>query len=161
MKPVTGSRSNPESGEVSPARVRQIALDLLGRREHSILELRHKLQRRGFAGDQVEVVLEELVAEGLLDEARYAEVYTHSRVDKGYGPLRIHRELRERGVAESIISTSLAELEDHWMTTLDRLYRKRFGDHPAREMGERARQMRFLRHRGFTLEQINQVFRHL
>lgn len=159
MKPVTNSRSNPESGDDSPARIRQVALDLLGRREHSILELRHKLHRRGFAGDQIEAVLEGLVTEDLLNEARYAEVYAHSRVDKGYGPLRIHRELRERGVPESIISANLAGLEDLWMTTLARLYRKRFGDTPSREMGERARQMRFLRHRGFTLEQINQVFR--
>lgn len=132
---------------------------MLGRREHTALELRHKLSRRGFIAEQIEAVLQGLIEEGLLNEARYAEVYTHTRVDKGYGPLRIRRELQERGVPEAIISANLAGLDDLWMTHLSRLYRKRFGKTPPKEMAERARQMRFLRHRGYTLEQINDLFR--
>ncbi len=147
--------------EPAPAKVRQVALGLLARREHSILELHHKLSRRGFPPPLVRAVLEQLVEQDLLNETRYAEVYAHGRVDKGYGPLRIRRELQERGVPDAIVSAILAELDEDWMPKLTQLHRKRFDAVRPREMAEEARQMRFLRQRGFTLEQIKALFKHL
>ncbi len=136
------------------AAARQTALQLLARREHSTLELHHKLMRRGVPVPLIETVLGRLIEEDLLNDARYAEVYAHSRVDKGYGPIRIQRELRERGVSENIAANVLGEFDDLWMNTLARVHHKRFGQAlPSTAMG-RAQRMRFLRHRGFTLEQI-------
>jgi regulatory protein len=109
----------------------------------------------------VEAVLAQLVAEDLLNETRYAEVYALSRADKGYGPLRIQRELQERGVSDAIVSAILAGLDEDWMPKLIQLHRKRFDAVRPREMAEEGRQMRFLRQRGFTLEQIKTLFKHL
>ena len=156
---MTNSKTSPESTDTTPAQVRNIALNLLARREHSILELQHKLSRRGFAAAMIDVILEQLVAEDLLNEARYAEVYAYHRVDKGYGPLRIRQELRERGVENAIVADVLAELDDLWMKKLAQVQRKRFGESLPKSMSEQARQLRFLRHRGFTLEQIQCLFR--
>jgi regulatory protein len=145
----------------APELVRELALRLLARREHSVLELHHKLIRRGFTATQIIPVLKQLVTEGLLSDARYAEVYAHQRVDKGYGPLRIESELRERGVAEEVVSATLEHFHGVWMEKLTALHRKRFAavnfDHSA----EQARQIRFLRQRGFTLEQIRCLLRSL
>jgi len=141
------------------AKLRHTALNLLARREHSVLELRHKLTRRGFADPAIETVLAELLARDLLNESRYAEIYAHSRIDKGYGPLRIERELRERGVPEDIVAVSLAALDDCWEPKLTQVYRKRFGTAAPSDLAEQARQTRFLRQRGFTLDQINRLFR--
>ena len=138
--------------------VRRAALGLLARREHSELELHHKLMRRGFSAELIETTLEQLVRENLLSNVRYAEVYAHSRVDKGYGPLRIDRELRERGVSEFIVSSVLAELEDFWMKKLVQVHRKRFGGVLPATPTEEAQQLRFLRHRGFTSDQIRCFF---
>ena len=138
--------------------LRRTALNLLARREHSALELRHKLLVRGHAEAAIDAELARLVEEDLLNEGRYAEVYAHSRADRGYGPLRITRDLRERGVDPETVETVLAELDGFWMAQLQRLHGKRFGKVPG-SAPEQARQMRFLRQRGFTLDQINRLFK--
>ncbi|MCB1716760.1 MAG: regulatory protein RecX [Candidatus Competibacteraceae bacterium] len=137
--------------------IRDTALGLLARREHSRLELHHKLTRRGFDSAAVLQVLQQLVDDGWLDEQRYAEVYASARADKGYGPLRIQRELRERGIEDAIIDSVLAELADLWQTKLQQLCQRRLS--PPKNLADKAKQQRFLRQRGFTFAQINHYFR--
>jgi regulatory protein len=144
--------------ESSLETVHDTALRLLARREHTRLELHHKLCRRGFDRALVDAVLGRLAEQDLLSDARFAEVYAHGRVDKGYGPLRIERELRERGVADTIVADLVAALADDWLPRLVALHRKRFGAVPRDPAGQAA-QMRFLRQRGFTSEQIRCLFR--
>ena len=108
-------------------RARDTALNLLARREHSALELQHKLSQRGFDRDIITPVLEYLSEQDWQSDYRFAEVYSHSRADKGYGPLRIRSELRERGVSDETVSEMLAQLEDFWIPRLTQLQRKRFG----------------------------------
>jgi regulatory protein len=146
---------------LTPEKARDIALTLLTRRDHSLWELRHKLTQRGFMSPMVETVLEQLVVEGLINEARYAEIYASSRADKGYGPLRIQQELRERRIDEEIISSTLSKLDDFWMSNLANLHRKRWSSTKLESAGDEVRRIRFLRQRGFTLEQIKQLFRTL
>jgi regulatory protein len=118
--------SSEAAGAATPAVVRAKALELLARREHSRLELRQKLLQRGFPAECIDSVLDRLVAERLLDESRYAELYACTRADKGYGSLRIARELRERGVPEESVAATLAGLADDWTPKLRELHRKRF-----------------------------------
>ena len=167
MSPETSSEPPPETPserETERAErqaIRDGALRLLGRREHSALELQHKLTRRGHAAAAVSAVLAQLLDEGWIDDHRYAEVYAGARADKGYGPLRIRMELRERGVADEAIDGVLAELRELWTAKLRQLRRKRFGEGGPGSVGEKAKQLRFLRQRGFPLDQINQLFRQL
>ena len=74
---------------------------MLARREHSAFAVRRKLQQKGIAESDIVEAIERLQKEGLLSDQRYAESYINMRRGKGYGPLRIALELRERGVAES------------------------------------------------------------
>lgn len=144
--------------DATPHLIRAKALELLTRREHSRLELRQKLLQRGFTVDQIGPVLDQLVTERLLDETRYAELYACSRADKGYGPLRIARELRERGVPEVIVVTTLAQLENEWLSKLRTIHRKRFKSQQPTDAAGRMQQIRVLRQHGFTLDQIKQLF---
>ncbi len=139
--------------------IRAKAIELLARREHSRLELRQKLAQRSFPAELIDPVLNELVQDGLLNERRYAELYASNRADKGYGPLRIVSELRERGVAQELVDLALAELEN-WLPKLRELHRKRFQSRIPADVAERTRQTRFFRQHGFTLEQIRQLFEH-
>lgn len=161
-KPVSPQLMNwtrtPDQSTAVPAVIRAKALELLARREHSRLELRQKLLQRGFPVEPVGLVLEQLVAERLLDEGRYAELYACSRADKGYGPLRIHRELRERGVPQEIVTATLVMLEDTWSAKLHDLHRKRFKSHRPTDAAGQMQQTRVLRQHGFTLDQIKQFF---
>jgi len=129
------------------------ALNLLARREHSRQELRAKLVQRGVPEALAEAVTGELVERNLLNEGRFIEAFVRSRVERGYGPLKIEAELRARGIAEGVS----AHLFD-WIALARGARDRRFGrDHP-RDWRERARQMRFLQQRGFDGSQIRAVF---
>ncbi|QQS55972.1 MAG: regulatory protein RecX [Candidatus Competibacteraceae bacterium] len=152
------TRISERAATDDPAAVRAKALELLARREHSRLELRQKLIQRGFPADCIEPALDQLVEERWLDEARFAELYARGRADKGYGPLRIGRELRERGVPRELVDTVLAELEGDWLPKLRELHRKRFKALLPADAAGRMRQTRVLRQHGFTLDQIKLLF---
>lgn len=156
---MTSWKPNPNrSAELTPDKARSVAFALLARREHSSLELQHKLIHRGFSPAVIGPILHQLSAEGFIDETRYAEVYAYSRADKGYGPLRIHRELRERGIAEEIIFATLGKLDDFWMSKLVNVHRKRWASTKPRNSVDEAKRIQFLRYRGFSVEQIKSLF---
>ena len=134
------------------------ALRLLARREHSMLELQHKLSGRKFPDAVVGKVLDELVQESLLSDQRFAETYIRGRYERGYGPVRIQVELRERGISGSLMAASLGELSPFWADSARRERRKRFGQAFPEDYRERAKQMRFLQQRGFTGDQIRSAF---
>ncbi len=155
---MTWKRTSEPASAADPALIRAKALELLARREHTRLELRQKLFQRGFAADRIEPVLDQLVEERLLDEARFAELYAGARADKGYGPLRVARELRERGVAEDVVAATLVALEGDWLPKLRELHRKRFKSHIPADVAGRLQQTRVFRQHGFTLDQIKHLY---
>ena len=157
-RPMSWIRISEQAGADDPAAVRAKALELLARREHSRLELRQKLIQRGFSTDRIESALDQLTEEHWLDEARFAELYACGRADKGYGPLRIARELRERGVPDEQVTTSLAALDPFWLPKLRELHRKRFKALVPTDAAGRMQQTRVLRQHGFTLDQIKHLF---
>lgn len=139
--------------------VRDKALSLLARREHSQAELRSKLRARGFSTDLVEPVLAQLVAQGLLCDERFTEVFVRQRVAKGYGPKRIRQELHLRGVSDDLIEVHLHGGADEWQVSAASVRRKRFGDALPSVYEERMRQARFLESRGFTGAQIHHALK--
>ncbi len=145
-----------ESGaDMDEPAARAAALNLLAHREHSRAELRRKLMTRGCAETVAEAVLNSLEDAGYLSDARYAEIYVRVRAEKGYGPLRIRAELRERGVDKALIEDCLAPHNAAWPAHLARVHAKRFKR--TEDFAERVRQARFFQTRGFTLEQIRAV----
>jgi regulatory protein len=129
------------------------ALRLLVRREHSERELCFKLEQRDFDAAVIDTVLAQLIDEGYVSNARFAEVFVRSRHERGTGPLKIRAELRERGVDESLVEDAFRELAADWFEAASRQRDKRFGATPPQDFQERARQMRFLQQRGFSGEQ--------
>ncbi len=134
--------------------IREAALRLLARREHSRFDLARKLASREFQRDAIDAELDELIAERLLSDERFAESYLWHRAQKGYGPLRIRAELQERGVDEEIIGVALAAAEIDWFELAIEQRRKRFGVGRAGDFKSLAKQKRFLSYRGFSGEQI-------
>ena len=131
-------------------------MDLLARREHSRLELRRKLSRR-YADENLEAVLDTLAEEGLQSDVRFAEGFARDKALRGIGPLRIERELLERGVSGSVAGNALRTLVDEegvqWRLVARDALTKKFGDANMPEVfEERARRLRFLQYRGFGSE---------
>ncbi|MCP4410129.1 MAG: regulatory protein RecX [Gammaproteobacteria bacterium] len=136
---------------------RDCALRLLTRREHSRLELHSKLIARGFASAQIDGLLDQLQTEGLQSDERFTEVYVRSRMQRGFGPLRIREELRKKGVVGDLISAYLNAQSVDWVERARTQYHKRFGDQPANDYQERVKRARFLQGRGFSKEAIFKV----
>ena len=87
-----------------------IAYAFLNRRERTEAEVRARLERGEVKGDEIELVIAELLELGYLDDARYARVFTEDkRALEAWGNERIARALRERGVERELIEAALLE----------------------------------------------------
>lgn len=139
--------------------IARLALKHLAMREHSRCELARKLGGRGFAQDDIAAALDHLIATGALDEARLAEHYVAERMGKGFGPLRIRAELREKGLANELVERCLEPLREVWPTCLANACERRFGAAPPVDRAEYARRARFLEQRGFSTDSIRRFLR--
>src|SRR5206468_11116712 len=83
---------------------------LLARRAHSTAELRRKLARRGFEGDDVDGAVARLSRLGYLDDAAFAEGHVRRR-SSARGPLALSAELAARGVDRRDADAALAGLD--------------------------------------------------
>ena len=136
---------------------KQVAVRLLARREHSAEEIRQKLAKREFEADEIATALLELKQGDWQSDERYAEAYIRVRRLKGFGPIRIASELRERGVDELITDRYLLAEDNIWWQTLVHEYQKKYHGSPFADYQEKAKRMRFLQYRGFSLDQIHEV----
>jgi regulatory protein len=131
------------------------ALQWLAQREYSRQELAERLRRvvPSAPSEDIEPVLDELQARGLLSDTRFAESRVHARAAR-FGQRRIQQELRLRGVeipaelARTLHATEFQRACEVWS--------RRFGA-AATDAADKARQMRFLAGRGFGGDTIRQV----
>jgi regulatory protein len=112
---------------------------------------------KGCAETLAAQVVARLRAEGLVSDERFVEVLIASRRRRGYGPLRILKELQEKGVEEETIARSLDVSGGEWLDEVRRVRVKKFGRRLPKSLTERARQARFLLYRGFTGDQIRRA----
>jgi regulatory protein len=136
----------------TPADIRLAAMNLLARREHSVRELRNKLKRRFSDEVVIDEQISRLTLERLQSDARFAESYARQRADKGYGPVRLREELRERGVTEAEVDVALEQLKVDWRVLATRVMQKKFGLDAPVDIKEKARRARFMQYRGFAVE---------
>ncbi len=131
-------------------------MELLARREHSRRELAAKLKRHHPDAALIERVLSGLEAERAQSDDRFVSEYVRQRSEKGYGPLRIQQELRQRGITAPESVRAAFEGVD-WAGLAVRVRHKKFGRAIPRAAAERARQTRFLEYRGFSADHIRQA----
>ena len=130
------------------------AMGLLSRREHSQIELRRKLMSKGYAAEDVAIVLEDLASRGLQSDARYTEAYVRSRMLAGFGPRRIAMELAQRGIVDDLMAQYVPPDRDYWWPVMLAAWRKKFAK-PAQGAKDYAKQIRFLLQRGFASDDIH------
>jgi regulatory protein len=138
--------------------LRDRALRLLARREHTRAELSRKLAAHSEDPGEVERVLDDLERRGWVSERRVVEQRVHT-LRKRYGARRIERDLRQKGVSKEAVSGALAELKGGELEAAREVWRKKFGGRQPRRPADRARQVRFLQGRGFDLEVILKVMK--
>ncbi len=130
------------------------ALNLLGRRELSVAQMRDRLADREHGPEEIDEAIGRLLETGALDDRRVAGAYarTASKV-KGRGRLRVTRELQAMGIAREVIADAVAEVFgdlDERALIQRAIDKKLRGGRKPSTRQERARLYQFLMRQGFT-----------
>ena len=147
----SGPASASDARRTATARSpKSIAIRLLARREYARAELAAALRTRGVEPDAIERALDELTAQGYLSDARYAEALVAGRGGR-FSRRAIAHALAEKRVAPEAAEAALAPLgvRDE-QADAQALWERRFGAAP-RDQREKARQVRFLLSRGYSM----------
>jgi regulatory protein len=135
--------------------LRAQALSLLARREYSKQELARRLLQYTEDPDEIPPLIEEFEQRGWLSEQRVVEQVMATR-RKRFGSQKIAHELRQKGLSEDAIAAARETLKDSEFESAREVWRRKFPEPPA-NANEKARQMRFLQGRGFSLDIIRKV----
>lgn len=136
------------------SKVRSKALRYLSRREYSEKELKSKLMARGCDKDIAESVVVRLKQENLVCDIRFSKALVNVRVRGGYGPLRISRELLDRGVESDIVDELMQKRNGEWESQITRVIQNKYGEKQMHLPEDWVKRANFLRRRGFTTAQI-------
>jgi len=138
---------------------------MLGRRDRSAFELALKLRKKGFSGQMVSALISSLQAASYLDDLRFARAWVRFRIESHrFGPLRIRRELLEKGIPTGEIETALleAEADFDFEAVAEAALRARYGDLSVlQDRRLRRKAFDFLRRKGHAAELITRLFQEL
>ncbi len=152
----TGSEQDSEQKQLAYRAALDSAVRSLGQREHGRRELERKLRSKGHAAELVERVMDYLLEHDLQSDARFAEGLIRSRVQRGYGPMKIRQELGSKGVSEDALQDHLNESSEFWEAIAGESLGKKFGRSPENR-DDWAVQARYLARRGFPSDIIYRI----
>ena len=133
------------------------ALQALARRELSRAELQAKLQPHVVEADDIAALLDDLQKRGWLSDARALEQTVRIRSAR-FGTQRIAHELRQKGISDELISAAIPQLKEGELEAARGVWQRKFAFLPQ-DQKEKAKQVRFLPSRGFSMDVIFKVMR--
>ncbi|MGI6732729.1 MAG: regulatory protein RecX [Anaerovoracaceae bacterium] len=86
---------------------RDLALKYLSRRDRTAMEIKKYLELKGVSEEEIRDCLDYLSECGLIDDEEYCEKYISYGMEKGRGPIRLEKELLERGVSPEVVKLAL------------------------------------------------------
>jgi regulatory protein len=153
------------AASAATADIHQVALDILGRREHARRELARRLRRRGFSREAIDSELNRLEGAGLVSDERYARLFVRDRLAVNpQGRRRILGGLRAKGIGSEVAAAAIDEVyRDRGISeteAAERLARKRvslMGDDDP--VARRRRLAGYLARRGFAPDAVSAALR--
>ena len=145
-------------------RAKNIAHRLLKYRIRSEKELSRRLKLKKIPQDIITAVLDDLKKVSLVNDEEFTSLWVQEGTRKGYGPLRIKRQLREKGIKEELIRDFLGRFQDKQVSALliDELIRRRVKRYKGKTLPEIKRKLSYyLRARGFSFEDIQHALENL
>ncbi|MCH8055333.1 MAG: regulatory protein RecX [Deltaproteobacteria bacterium] len=139
-------------GDGSPEEALKRAFKFLSYRARSEVEIRLKLTQLGFSQKITETTLEKLRSLNLLNDETFARGWAREKGEvRGYGPLRVERELRQKGVAQSLIGRIVQETfgQQETKERAKKLLEKRFRGKDLSDRKTLHRAIAFLQRRGY------------
>ncbi len=137
--------------------LRQQAIRLLARREHTRVELARKLSSLG-TREEIDALLAELEASHLQSDSRTAESWLRGNAAR-LGASSLRHNLKSRGLATELIEEQIAQadLPDE-MERARAIWARKFSAAPTNAK-DWARQARFLQSRGFASDIVRRLLK--
>lgn len=136
---------------------RDAAADYIALRARTEAELRRRLKEKEYTQEEIEETLSFALDCGLVNDEEYSMRYTECSMRKGRGPLRIFRELSEKGVSRGLIQAALEaqfDAETEYETALKLAVKELPEDADEKDFARTARK---LASRGFRSSAISRV----
>lgn len=142
-------------------RARAYLIKLLKHRPRSRYEARTRLQQRGFSREIIESVLEQAVRAGIVDDAKFAQLWVEDRLSRRPRSRRLlERELRAKGIAPEHIQRAIARAGLDEEALARQLIAERLPRLHSLDEATRLRRLAgLLRRRGFSEEIIYRVLK--
>jgi len=141
-------------------RAKNISYRLLKFRPRSEKEIAFRLKIKKIPAGTIKKAVSLLRQAGFLNDREFARVWIKSRVQAGYGFVRIGKELRRKGVDRDLISESLSlfRKETDSLGIIEALAQKRIKRYRSKsKLDIKHRLFQYLSGRGFTRENILRV----
>lgn len=124
-------------------------------RDRSVLEVRRKMAELKLSEQESEQMMQELLEDGFVDDARFAESFVRGKMTYNrWGRVKIRAELLQRGVSSSIIAEQLNNLDnDLYERNLQYLISRWHRENPG---ADKAKLYRHLMSKGYTYDEIRQ-----
>ncbi len=131
------------------------ALRSLSIRAHTQKEITEKLRIKGYTEPEISQAMEKLVSYHLIDDDDFAEKWSRSRAQRGYGNRRIEAELINKGIQKERIQKVLEALDpDERIKTATTLALKKIGRN-GKEAQKKA--FDFLLRRGYSYDEARKA----
>ena len=124
-------------------------------RDRSVLEVRRKMAELKLSEQESEQMMQELLEDGFVDDARFAESFVRGKMTYNrWGRVKIRAELLQRGVSSAIITEQLNDLDnDLYERNLQYLISRWHRENPG---ADKAKLYRHLMSKGYTYDEIRQ-----
>ena len=145
--------------------INETALRYLSFRSRTIAETKKYLEEKGFLTQEIDEMVDSLKECSLLSDEKYCADYVHFGIEKKRGPLRLERELREKGIALELLRSEIEEgfsdgrEREIAAELVEKLITPDLSD-PVRRQKELARAARRLEGQGFHSSVIWDVIKH-
>ncbi|MHA7129592.1 regulatory protein RecX [Algoriphagus namhaensis] len=104
--------NEPPKKTWSPEQAKEKMMAYCAYQERCIWEAKRKMNEKNLDPDTQQEVLQYLLAEKFIDEARYARAFARGKFNlKKWGRNRIRMELKMRQIAEPLIQAGLSEID--------------------------------------------------
>ncbi len=152
--------------KLDAAKLWDYALKSMGSRAQTSGEIRAKLRLRAERAEDVETTLAKLKEYGMLNDARFAEMFATSRLEnRGFGKTRALRDLQQRRVAPGLAAKAVEQVyaETDEVALIEEYIRKKYRSAERETLFQEAKDLasafRRLRLAGFNSGKIVQVLK--
>lgn len=135
---------------------------LLGRRDYFVKELRMKFKEKGYEEDDVNVVLDYLIENGYQSDEKFTRSFINQKINSKIGFSKIKSTLVfEKGVDRDVVEDAMSEFESQDLENIRKIVGVKYRNKDLKDFKEKNKAFRFLVSKGFSFEDINQVFREI